>query len=81
VTETHNYALVAAFVDPGFHNDAFWVPREIQTAEDGFTHLCSRFKLPQIVVLSYRLVVPKLQAALFSDLVQQMLMMMIQLMV
>ena len=40
-----NYALLAAFVDPRFKNDAIWVLREKQMAEDAFIHLVSRFKL------------------------------------
>jgi hypothetical protein len=43
--DTQNHALLAAFVDPRFKNDAVWVSREIQMAEDGFIHICSRFKL------------------------------------
>ena len=40
-----NYALLAAFVDPRFKNDAIWVLRQKQMAEDAFNHLVSRFKL------------------------------------
>ena len=36
---------MAAFVDPRFKNDAIWVQREKQMAEDGFINLVSRFKL------------------------------------
>ncbi len=42
--DIQNHALLAAFVDPRFKNDAVWVPREIQRAEEGFIHICSRFK-------------------------------------
>ena len=36
---------MAAFVDPKYKNDAIWVLREKQMAEDAFIHPVSRFKL------------------------------------
>ncbi len=43
--ETHNYALLAAFLDPRFKNDAIWVQREKKMGADGFINLVTRFKL------------------------------------
>ncbi len=61
--ETQNHALLAAFLDPRFKNDAVWVQRECQMAEEGFIQLCSRFKLSGYAAQSVVISPPRAQAS------------------